>query len=172
MNLVHGVSCTQFTSVALLGVQLAKLEGSTGGDSYNYCRQTSRLSTLNPTHLYHARESDAIPSFVCWTSIPLFYKTPSGWHPSAETCRSLIFIVNWLIVIYKEFFFVDILIVRICKVGVIQNIYQVHSSLSNKNSGQTIEGQDANAPKFLRKGPSTATQKTFAQMDARCELLR
>jgi hypothetical protein len=63
----------------------------------------SRPSTQRT--LYHAREGDAMPSLMCWTSIPLFYKTPTGWDPSAETCRSLILVPNFNL---WSTFFVDI----------------------------------------------------------------
>jgi hypothetical protein len=47
-----------------------------------------------------------------WTCIPLFWKNPCGWHSGAETCRSLILVLNsvlfgvffWLM--YSLFWFI------------------------------------------------------------------
>ena len=44
----------------------------------------------------------SVPRLVCWTCIPVFYETPLWWHSGAKTCRSLILVMNCILLNITE----------------------------------------------------------------------
>ena len=38
-----------------------------------------------------------MPIVACWDCNPVIWKTSLGWHPNAETCRSLRFVINCIL---------------------------------------------------------------------------
>jgi hypothetical protein len=66
----------------------------------------------------HSSEGQAVLSLACWTFIPLFYKNPWRYQHGVETYRSLKCVMNCALLGNMS---VDVLTVRMCTVGVIQN---------------------------------------------------
>jgi hypothetical protein len=61
-----------------------------------HSRGVFQIREIQAQHAKLGSALHVVPSVVCWTCIPFFWKTPWEWFPGTETCKILILIMNLL----------------------------------------------------------------------------